>query len=414
MRLGSHNFSPAVLGKIVRAAGRSRSFQDAADGLADLAEVAISGRQTGRIAHEVGAELRQARDQQVEAFHAHQLQPGVAVAPQSAVVEIDGGRVQIRAADQGPGVHDPAWREDKVANLVTMTAPSHDHDPHPELPRCFTEKTSVVALVRGLTAHGAPADVADATAVPPPPLAVFAPTEDESEPPRWQPEPVVRTCVASTVDSEAFGPMAAAEAQRRDFFAARKRAFLGDGGAWIWVIHRIFFPTFEPIVDFLHVSTYIYLAATATGAVAAVVWERYLRWARACWQGRVVEVLTELRSLVQGMTPPAEGQEPKPTDPYAVMSRVIGYLEHNQTRMDYARYPQQGLPITSSLVESLVKQFNHRVKGTEKFWNESQAETILQLRAAQLSEDERLTKHLKTRPVSPFRRYESGKRRKAG
>lgn len=90
-------------------------------------------------------------------------------------------------------------------------------------------------------------------------------------------------------------------------------------------------------------------------------------------------MLDELRPLLQGMTPPAEGEELKPTDPYAVVSRVIGYLENNQCRMDYARYRQQGLPITSSLVESLVKQFNHRVKGTEKFWNESQAETILQL-----------------------------------
>jgi hypothetical protein len=30
------------------------------------------------------------------------------------------------------------------------------------------------------------------------------------------------------------------------------------------------------------------------------------------------------------------------------------------------------------LVESLVKQFNRRIKGTEKFWNEPQAKTILQ------------------------------------
>jgi hypothetical protein len=414
LRLDSHNFSPAVLGKIVRAAGRCRSFQEAADGLADLAEVAISGRQTGRIAHEVGEELRRARDQQVEAFQADRLRPEVAVAPKLAVVEIDGGRLQTRAEDQGRGVHDPAWREDKFAQLMTMTRPSQDHDPHPELPRCFTERKSVVELVQGLTSHGALADVVDATAVEPIPLAVFEPGEEVAEPPRWQPEPVVRTCVASTADSETFGPMAAAEATRRHFFAAEQRAFVGDGGAWIWTLHRTFFPTFEPIVDFLHVSTYIYLAAKATGAVPEAVWERYLRWARACWQGRVAEVLDELRPLLQGMTPPAEGEELKATDPYAVVSRVIGYLENNQCRMDYARYRQQGLPITSSLVEALVKQFNHRVKGTEKFWNESQAETILQLRAAQLSEDDRLTKHLKTRPISPLRRYESRKRRKAG
>ncbi|MBV8558686.1 MAG: hypothetical protein JO116_24340, partial [Planctomycetaceae bacterium] len=179
-------------------------------------------------------------------------------------------------------------------------------------------------------------------------------------------------------------------------------------------LHRTFFPRFEPIVDFLPVSLYIYLAAKATGAAPEAVWERYLRWARACWQGRVAEVLDELRPLLQGMTPPAEGEELKATDPYAVVSRVIGYLENNQCRMDDAPYRQQGLPITSSLVEALVKQFNHRVKGTEKFWNESQAETILQLRAAQVSEDDRRTKHLKTRPISPLRRYGSRKRRKAG
>jgi hypothetical protein len=65
-------------------------------------------------------------------------------------------------------------------------------------------------------------------------------------------------------------------------------------------------------------------------------------------------------------------------------------------------------------VESLIKQINRRVKGTEKFWNPTSAEMILQLRAAYLSDDERLAKHLKSRPISPFRRYKATKRRKAG
>ena len=82
------------------------------------------------------------------------------------------------------------------------------------------------------------------------------------------------------------------------------------------------------------------------------------------------------------MTPPTESREEKPTDPYYVIAKTIGYLEHNQSRMDYPRYRQLGLPIMSGLVESLVKQFNRRIKGTEKFWNEPQAETILQLRGA--------------------------------
>ena len=201
---------------------------------------------------------------------------------------------------------------------------------------------------------------------------------------------------------------------RRNFFAAGLRAFLGDGGLWIWALDRVFFPTFEAIVDFVHVLTYIYLAAKALGGGADAVWQRYLRWATACWQGRVAEVLEELRGALAGMTAPAESREDKPTDPFYVISKTIVYFEHNQPRMDYPRYRQQGLPVCSGLVESLIKQFNRRVKRTEKFWNEDQAETILQLRAVQLSEDGRLSEHLKKRPISPYRHYKSTKRRKTG
>jgi hypothetical protein len=68
----------------------------------------------------------------------------------------------------------------------------------------------------------------------------------------------------------------------------------------------------------------------------------------------------------------------------------------------------------SGSVESLIKRFNRRVKGTEKFWNEAGAETILQWRAAQLSEDGRLAEHLKGRPISACRSYKTTKRKKAG
>ena len=57
--------------------------------------------------------------------------------------------------------------------------------------------------------------------------------------------------------------------------------------------------------------------------------------------------------------------------------------------MDYPEYRRLGLPISSAPVESTIKQINRRVKGTEKFWLEGGAEAILQLRAAQLSQDDR-------------------------
>jgi hypothetical protein len=401
------------LGKICREAARSTSFDGAAESLYDLAEVNFSGRQVGRIALEVGEQLRESRDQQVDDFQSHHLVAETDVAPKLAVVSLDGGRYQTRSQGQGRGIHDPAWREDKVADLVTMSTQSHADDPHPELPRCFTQKKAVVELVQGITSQGALADVIDPTAEEPVPLTIFEPAQDQADS-SWPPKPLVRTCQATTRDSEAFGPMVAAEAQRRNFFTATLRAFLGDGGLWIWTIHRIFFPTFEPIVDFVHVLTYVYLAAKALGSGADVIWERYLRWAEACWQGRVAEILDELRRALEGIPQPAESPDEKPTDPYHVVSKTIGYFEHNQLRMDYPRYRRAGLPVTSGRVESLIKQFNRRVKGTEKAWNESQAELILQLRAAQLSEDDRLSEHLKKRPISPFRQYKATKRRKAG
>ena len=76
--------------------------------------------------------------------------------------------------------------------------------------------------------------------------------------------------------------------------------------------------------------------------------------------------------------------------------------------MDYPRYRREGLPTTSSLVESLVGEFNARVKGKQKHWvRPDGAESILQLRAAVLSQDDRLSRYFADRPGCPFRKRPS-------
>jgi hypothetical protein len=66
-----------------------------------------------------------------------------------------------------------------------------------------------------------------------------------------------------------------------------------------------------------------------------------------------------------------------------VVAEGLSYLSHNAARMDYPRYRRLGLPTTSSLVESLVGDFNARVKSKQKYWNRpGGAEAILQVRAA--------------------------------
>ena len=103
LRFTPHNSSPSVLGKILRSSAREPSFQEATAALEELAEVTISSRQVGRIAQELGQQLQVQRDDHVEQFQAHTLQPRVETHPALAVVEVDGGRLQVRGGEMVPG-----------------------------------------------------------------------------------------------------------------------------------------------------------------------------------------------------------------------------------------------------------------------------------------------------------------------
>jgi len=160
-----------VLRKVVRSAAREPSFREAAEAVAELAEVTLSSRQLDRIAREVGDQLRAERDEQVDRFQAGTLEPRVATRPALAVVEVDGGRLQVRGEGQGPGAHDAAWREDKIAILATMTRVVSECDPEPELPACFRDRAyveKVIGAIGGTGPMGPPgAEVAEPAVLPP-------------------------------------------------------------------------------------------------------------------------------------------------------------------------------------------------------------------------------------------------------
>jgi hypothetical protein len=106
------------------------------------------------------------------------------------------------------------------------------------------------------------------------------------------------------------------------------------------------------------------------------------------WQGQVTRVLRALEERQADLGLLEENDVE--TSPRRVVARTLTYLRNQQDKMHYDEYRRQGLPITSSLMESVVKQVNRRVKGTEKFWSEAGAEALLQLRADQLSDDQPL------------------------
>jgi hypothetical protein len=431
-----------------------KSFDLAARLLQRTAEFTISGRHLNRIVTEIGGEMQQARDRRTEDYVHHRRRPLAEPAPQKVAVGIDGGRLNTRQTGHGGGVHEPGWREDKVGCLQVLEGPVFTMDPHPQPPQCFLDKDHVKELVRdfqqqkGLryydepeaapprpaqpqehereplgTERPPPAAAASlgeaaacATAAVPAPAASLAAAAaataaaavaDTTTTPAWPPQRRARTCVASLATSHEFAKMLATEAYGRGFFAADQRAFLGDGLAYNWNIQQRWFADFVPILDFVHPLSYLYATAGALSGQAEQRWELYVRWMSASWQGRVQDVLAELR---QGQARLQEALGPSPgklaaSDPREVLRRAINYLENNAARMDYPRYRRLGLPVTSAAVESLIKEMNYRVKGSEKFWNDPEgAEAILQVRAAALSEDDRLAAHVYNRPGQVYRR----------
>jgi hypothetical protein len=377
------------------------SAADAAFAL-HLAGVEISSRHVQRIAAELGAEMAKQRDDKAVQHRRRELPVRVAATPDVVAVEVDGGRLRTRETGCGPGVHAQQNKEDKVACLVTLKSEVHETDPQPEPPESFLEPRRVQRLVQqmqGLTADSPQEESEQEDASTP------EQPESESVKRPATPRKLVRTCVASMANCGKFAPMVAAEAQERGFYQAKHRAFLGDGAAYNWGIQRSRFPDFVAITDFLHVLCYLYLAACGVGCDEAERWSIYVGWLRACWQGRVKEVIEELRLWQSQIGEPPKEEKLNAKDPRRLVAEALSYLKNNQSRMDYPRYRQEGLPITSSLAESLVGEVNDRVKSRQKYWNRPEgAENILQLRAAVLSEDDRLARFFAQRPGNPYRR----------
>jgi hypothetical protein len=394
----ARELTPLLVQRLTVAGAETRSFKRAAIVMRDVGDQGISAKTIERVVRDVGGELAERRDADPKTDDALARRPEQP--PDLAVVECDGGRIRTREPGHGPGVHRTAegWRETKNACLIRAARTTSVEDPQPEPPECFSDPKHVAKIAETEALSVAAALPADPAAVPEPSESVgLVPPVD------WHPKRLVRTVLASLAGSKEFGKQMAREAKRRRFAEAPARAFLGDGLPWNWSIWKQHFAEFIPILDFIHVLSYLYLAAKVVHEAPRDAWDQYLAWMRGAWRGEVGQVIEELRAWRAKLGGPPEGAPE--SDPRAILQKTITYLENNRDRMKYPEYRQAGLPVTTAWMESLVKEMNYRVKGTEMFWNDPVgAEGILQVRAASLCDDERLTQHLRTRPGCPFTR----------
>lgn len=435
-------YSPALLEKIVYA-GAKESFQEASRSLQHLADVRVPKKQVERITKRIGGERLAERAASLAAYQALPLvekdRSGREQVPQVVALSMDGGRYQRndacaatddcspsaakssdRAAVQRvvpsaesaePGGAEPSrpaaaarpghWREFKAGCLLTLSSTVSEHDPCPEIPATFLQPDRVARLSREVHAAqaaepaGAFPDAAERRCEADYDVGASGSEPDDAaaelkQPPQRRagaPTVLVRSVLASAVSNVAFGVMLAAAAWHRGFAAAPRRAFLGDGAAGNWTVWKKLFPRYTPILDFIHLLSYVYAAAMA-GQSYANGWSSYAAWIGELWKGRVEAVLAALRERVAALGPAP--RDAATTDPRRVVAETLRYISNNRSRMRYDNYRRLGLPLTTCHMESTVKQINQRVKGTEKFWSEGGGEALLQLRADYLSDTDPL------------------------
>lgn len=358
---------------MVWAGANLSSYPQAAEAMELLGGVKVSPRRIRRAIEKIGSERLKERQEAIARYQqlpfAQQQAGSQAVqAPELGVISMDGGRYQRRdyfGEDCPEG--QTHWRETKVGCLLSISSPEHEEDPLPELPDWLLHSKAV-----GQLAHTGEIALETGDSSPA--------TEEEN--PGWEAaELLEREVLASSVEAESFGWQLACRAWQRGFARAKRLAFVADGAATNWEIKRRHFPQAVGVLDLMHALSYAYAASLAIQEPAA-----YARWARWIWAGQVDRVIAELAVHRARWGPPPP--KAKENDPRARVERAWTYYSNHRQRMNYPAYRRQGLPLTSSHIESTIKQINRRVKGTEKFWSRDCGEAILQLRADYLSDSQ--------------------------
>ena len=363
-----------------------------------LLEQVLGIKRLQRVTERIGTQRIALRDVQTEAFGQlplmdKQAAPQGVKAPEVVAVMPDGGRLQLCSENEKSRTH---WHEYKAGCLKILESETSQTDPCPELPEMFLQQGLIAKLTREIGQKAANSEVPNTespTGFSSPP----SPLPTSSVPVPSPPQVLSSDVIATRRDSKEFGQMLAARAWSLGMFASPRKAYVGDGSSWIWTIWQQQFQPFGfvPILDIIHGLTHVYAAAT-TRQTREQGWGVYVRWMTWIWQREVTQVLVELSGRQQELGLP--GEEDGPTSVRRIVSEALTYLQNQSSKMNYPQYRRQGLPITSSHIESTVKLLNYRVKDSEKFWSESGAEAPLQLKADTLSDTGHWEAFWHTRP----------------
>jgi len=364
------------------------SFSQASQDILHLVNLAISDERVRRACGHVGDDLNNQQQRLQEAFQSKPLpeqshgKPTDVEPPEIACVMCDGGRYQhLDRSVVSPGRRSARkgehWKESRIGLQVSMSGEQHESDPQPTLPPelrygAMADKLSEIGKT------GAKLDFLDETAAA---EETSAAASDGLVGPTLE----HRYVVASRQSWEAFGPLLASQAWYRGFAAATRKVFVSDGSATIEKLQQTHFSHYTSVLDILHALSYGLAAARVVSDNEASAERKYDSWAAKIWEGRVDIVIDELTAYGRKFGPPPS--DARSDDPREIIRRSRVYYENHACRMDYPSYRRAGFPLTSSLMESMVKQVSRRVKGSEKYWSSPGGEAILRLCGEYLSDD---------------------------
>lgn len=300
-------------------------------------DLKLDRKQIQRWVNPVGMRVAAERDCEVRLFECGIFPASPANPPLLLIIEIDGGRVQMREADLKTGSR---WREDKIA-IVSSYLPGDGAEVEPEV--------------------------------------------------------LLSTHVATMGDALAIGRLARFEAEKRGLTRAVQVLIIADGGNWIDPLVEREFAGYPRIIDWYHAVEHLAACGKAIfgpGAAAAAFTEQLKEHLGRGESDVIAAILKEHSEKLS-----APQKEDGPEHPRRILSTNVGYFTRHKNHMNYPEYTRRGWPIGSGGVEGAVKQFNKRVKGTEQFWQPEGIEAILALRALFLSGDGRWDRYWNSRPA---------------
>ncbi len=155
---------------------------------------------------------------------------------------------------------------------------------------------------------------------------------------------------------------------------------IGDGAHWIWEMAREQFPGSIEILDFFHLSEYVW-------KVAKLAYPRNEQKQKD-WVSTQQSLLR--KSQWKTVIVHSSQLKRKKPDLIKAITDLERYLTNNQSRIDYQSYLKAGLMIGSGVVESSNRRVvTQRLKQAGMHWSKTGAEGVMALRAAYLSNSNR-------------------------